>query len=73
MMLEGLDEAKGGCEGAGGKGHKVQSHYWPWICLLSPIAGLPLASSTRQFVRSTKVRKTKAYMLYVHMFMLGFL
>lgn len=54
-------------EEAGRRGQKLQSHYWPWICLLSPIAGLPLASSTRQFVMSSEVRKTKAYTLYVHM------
>lgn len=66
MMLEGLDKARGGCEGAGGRGQKLQSHYWPRICLLSPIAALPLASSTRRFVRSSEVRKTKACTLYVH-------
>lgn len=75
MMLEGLDEARGGCEGAGG-GQKLQSHYWPWICLLSPIAGLPLASSIDSLsgaVRSGKQRLTHCmYCTYVciHVFLL---
>lgn len=59
MMLEGLDEAGGGREGVGGRGHELQSHYWPWICLPRPIAGLPLAGSTRQSVRSMEGEESK--------------
>lgn len=51
MMLEGLDEAEEACEGVAVRAKKLQSHYWPWVYLWRPIAGLPLASNTRQSVR----------------------
>lgn len=61
MMLGGLDEAGGGCEEVGGRGQKLQSHYWPWICLWRPIAGLPLASSARQAVTSMEGQEDKGW------------
>lgn len=56
MMLEGLDEAGGGCRKLE-EGAKLQSHYWPWMGLWRPGAGLPLSSSGRQAVRRVEAQE----------------
>lgn len=49
------------------RGHRVQSHYWPWICLSSPIAVLPLASGARQSIRKTKAFTSQVLLVCMHM------
>lgn len=59
MMLEGLVDAGEGYGGVGQRGLKLQSHYWPWISLRRPTAGLQLASSIRQPVMSKEGQEDK--------------
>lgn len=61
MMLEGLSEAGEGWEGVGGRGLKLQSHYWPWIRLWRPKAGLQSASSIKESVRRKEGQEDKGW------------